>query len=84
LISKNTLCCRYGVFKVHAGRRPALHEKHRTTAVKRHWHGLSKLNSVRRSFVEVDVISRRTQSSDEDPEGSTSTNNCSRVGRLPG
>src|SRR5215203_3951587 len=23
LISKNTLCCRYGVFKVHAGRRPA-------------------------------------------------------------
>ena len=22
LISKNTLCCRYGVFKVHAGRRP--------------------------------------------------------------
>jgi hypothetical protein len=24
LISKNTLCCRYGVFKVHAGRRPAL------------------------------------------------------------
>jgi len=29
LISKNTLCCRYGVFKVHAGRRPALQ---RTTA----------------------------------------------------
>ena len=29
-------------------------------------HGLSELNSVRRSFVEVDVISRRTESSDED------------------
>src|SRR5687768_8515724 len=42
LISKNTLCCRYGVFKVHAGRRPALQ---RTTVTKRH--GLSKLNSVR-------------------------------------
>src|SRR5215204_7784915 len=27
LISKNTLCCRYGVFKVHAGRRPAVREE---------------------------------------------------------
>ena len=43
LISKNTLCCRYGVFKVHAGRRPALQ---RTTTPR---HGLSKLNSVRRT-----------------------------------
>src|SRR5580765_7717064 len=32
LISKNTLCCRYGVFKVHAGRRPAVREEpHRST-----------------------------------------------------
>jgi hypothetical protein len=29
LISKNTLCCRYGVFKVHAGRRPAVREVNR-------------------------------------------------------
>ena len=59
MISKNTLCCRYGVFKVHAGRRPA-YAKHRTT-VSRQWHGLSKLNSVRTAYVEVDVISRRTE-----------------------
>ena len=65
LISKNTLCCRYGVFKVHAGRRPAIREEPRT-AVKRYWHGLSKLNSVRSTYIEVDVISRRTQSPDED------------------
>src|SRR6187402_1869699 len=29
LISKNTLCCRYGVFKVHADRLPALRENNR-------------------------------------------------------
>ena len=74
LISKNTLCCRYGVFKVHAGRRPAVREiPHACRQTE--WHGLSKLNSVRTSFVEVDVISRRTESSDEDLERSTSTNN---------
>src|SRR5215213_10314047 len=53
LISKNTLCCRYGVFKVHAGRRPALPRSTAPplngTAVKRHWHGLSKLNSARKA-----------------------------------
>ena len=76
LISKNTLCCRYGVFKVHAGRRPALHEKHRTYRVTRYWHGLSKLNSVRNTYIEVDVISRRTESSDEDLERSTSTSSA--------
>ena len=47
LISKNTLCCRYGVFKVHAGRRPALQRTTATHAFNKHWHGLSKLNSVR-------------------------------------
>jgi len=47
------------------------YEKYRATR-----HGLSKLNSVRRSFVEVDVISRRTESSDGDPEGSTSTSSA--------
>jgi hypothetical protein len=30
-------------------------------------HGLSKLNSVRKYYVEVDVVSRRTESSDEAP-----------------
>ena len=70
LISKNTLCCRYGVFKVHAGRRPTLQ---RTTAPR---HGLSKLNSVRTANVEVDVVSRRTEASDEDLERSTSTSSA--------
>src|SRR5215213_7963613 len=48
LISKNTLCCRYGVFKVHAGRWPALP---RRTAPRCYtaWHGLSKLNSARKA-----------------------------------
>jgi hypothetical protein len=39
-------------------------------------HGLSKLNSVRSTHVEVDVISRRTEASDGDPEGSTSTSSA--------
>src|SRR5215203_114645 len=47
LISKNTLCCRYGVFKVHAGRRPALQRTTVTHREERLRHGLSKLNSVR-------------------------------------
>ena len=76
LISKNTLCCRYGVFKVHAGRRPALHEKNRAPLLNGYRHGLSKLNSVRSAYIEVDVISRRTESSDGDPEGSTSTSSA--------
>jgi hypothetical protein len=33
LDQKEHVCCHYGVFKVHTGRRPALHEKHRTTPV---------------------------------------------------
>ena len=41
------------------------YEKYRTHRTRRYWHGLSKLNSVRIAFVEVDVISRRTESSDE-------------------
>ena len=36
LISKNTLCCRYGVFKVHAGRRPALQRTTATHAFNKH------------------------------------------------
>ena len=44
LIEKNTFCCRYGVFKVRADRRPL------KTAPK---DGLSKLNSV---YAEVDVL----------------------------
>jgi hypothetical protein len=39
-------------------------------------HGLSKLNSVRKYYVEVDVVSRRTESSDEDLERSTSTSSA--------
>src|SRR4026208_400837 len=31
-------------------------------------HGLSKLNSARKTYIEVDVISRRTESSDEIPK----------------
>jgi hypothetical protein len=90
LISKNTLCCRYGVFKVHAGRRPALQRSTAPTvidgtAVKRHWHGLSKLNSARkatsRSTLFLGEPNHRTRIS---RERSTSTNKCSRVGRLPG
>ncbi len=67
LISKNTLCCRYGVFKVHAGRRPAVREIPRTPleAVL-----ARSLKTQQRAdyYIEVDVISRRTQSSDEDLE----------------
>ena len=56
------------------------YREHRTTvvddgtAVKRHWHGLSKLNSVRNTYIEVDVISRRTESSDEDLENEIDIN----------
>jgi hypothetical protein len=67
LISKNTLCCRYGVFKVHAGRRPALPRRTAPPLLNGIGHGLSKLNSVRSTYIEVDVISRRTESSDEIP-----------------
>ena len=45
----------------------------RTTAPR---HGLSKLNSVRTANVEVDVVSRRTEASDEDLERSTSTSSA--------
>ena len=41
--------CRYGVFKVHASERPPCIRKPGNP-------GLSKLNSVRRSIVEVDVL----------------------------
>jgi hypothetical protein len=75
LISKNTLCCRYGVFKVHAGRRPALHEKHRTPLFAAVARSL-KTQQRAESYIEVDVISRRTQSSDEDLERSTSTSSA--------
>ena len=70
LISKNTLCCRYGVFKVHAGRRPA---QPRRTAPK-----ARSLKTQQRTdcYVEVDVISRRTEASDEDLERSTSTSSA--------
>jgi hypothetical protein len=53
LISKNTLCCRYGVFKVHAGRRPA---QPRRTVTRRH--GLSKLNSVRCAVADKRLLAR--------------------------
>jgi hypothetical protein len=78
LDQKEHVCCHYGVFKVHAGSAPALQreEPHQR-------HGLSKLNSARGSLtsdclpetrdVEVDVISRRTGSSDEVLERTTST-----------
>jgi hypothetical protein len=42
------------------------YEKYRAPPLSGIWHGLSKLNSVRSTYVEVDVISRRTQSPDED------------------
>jgi hypothetical protein len=42
LDQKEHVCCHYGVFKVHAGRRPPYRE-----APHRFRHGLSKLNSVR-------------------------------------
>ena len=66
LISKNTLCCRYGVFKVRAGRRPALTENDRT------YEGTVSQNSAAygTTYVEVDVVSRRTESSDESSRGS--------------
>jgi hypothetical protein len=43
--------CRYGVFKVHASRKLTLH---RDAGLLRP--GLSKLNSVRKTDVEVDVL----------------------------
>ena len=75
LDQKEHVCCHYGVFKVHAGRRPAQHETP-CTGFNRHWHGLSKLNSVRTACAEGDVVSRRTGSSDEDLERSTSTSSA--------
>ena len=76
LISKNTLCCRYGVFKVHTGRRPALQ---RTTATQCCSTASARsLKTQQRTdcYVEVDVISRRTEASDEDLERSTSTSSA--------
>ena len=81
LTRKNTFYCRYGVFKVRVSRSLT-----RRTVTRRH--GLSKLNSVRRAiadkrllardiaYVEVDVISRRTEASDGDLERSTSTSSA--------
>ena len=42
LDQKEHVCCHYGVFKVHAGRRPAIREEPKPEGT-----GLSKLNSVR-------------------------------------
>jgi hypothetical protein len=73
LISKNTLCCRYGVFKVHAGRRPALPENDRHQQAR----SLKTQQRAESTYIEVDVISRRTESSDEDlEERSTSTSSA--------
>jgi len=69
------VCCHYGVFKVHASRRPAVREKNRTRA--------RPLKTQQRGHVEVDVISRRTRSSDEDLERSTSTSRAPTGVRAP-
>ena len=74
LISKNTLCCRYGVFKVHADPCPP---NTRRTTLAGHWperHGLSKLNSVRRVELDIDsrlnpVIGRRSREIDINEPG---------------
>ena len=68
LDQKEHVCCHYGVFKVRAGRRGP---PSRETTTPRH--GLSKLSSVRTSCVEVDVISRRIESSDDVLERTAST-----------
>ena len=52
---KNTVICRYGVFKVRV--EPPDQRLH----VPSRQHGLSKLSSVRITYVEVDVISRRAR-----------------------
>ena len=77
LISKNTLCCRYGVFKVHAGPRPT--QPRRTVTTASNTASARSLKTQQRAestYIEVDVISRRTESSDGDPEGSTSTSSA--------
>jgi len=63
LIRKNTFYCRYGVFKVHAGRRPALPENDRHHQAR----SLKTQQRAESTYIEVDVISRRTESSDEVP-----------------
>jgi hypothetical protein len=65
LISKNTLCCRYGVFKVHAGRRPT--QPRRTAPPHLNTAQARSLKTQQRTdcHVEVDVISRRIWSLDE-------------------
>src|ERR671910_3708616 len=52
LISKNTLCCRYGVFKVHAGRRPTVREEPSHQA-----RPLKTQQRAESTYIEVDVIS---------------------------
>jgi hypothetical protein len=83
LDQKEHVCCHYGVFKVHAGRRPALPRstapvsarslktQQRTVRNRR-----QAIACQRHCYVEVDVVSRRTESSDEDLERSTSTSSA--------
>ena len=62
------------------GPMPAVREKNRAAGSPAR-HGLSKLNSVRR--VELDVVSRRTESPDDDLERSTSTGSAPTGVRAP-
>jgi hypothetical protein len=81
------VCCHYGVFKVHAGRRPPCREKNRATAFGGRATGLSKLNSV--VDVEVDVVlgepGHRTKSSRGRHQQARTrvASACQRAQRLP-
>ena len=75
LDQKEHVCCRYGVFKVHAGRRPPYREAPLPPSLD----GMARsLKTQQRTdcYVEVDVVSRRTEASDEDLERSTSTSSA--------
>ncbi len=72
LIEKNTCCCRYGVFKVRAGRRPPSHGKAATRAVSQNSAACERRG--RR-------CSRRARSSDDPPKRSINESSACRSNR---